>query len=80
MPVYTFVCERCGAAADELRRLGELTPGNCPECGGPRRQRFGRVAVRYGSWGFRATDTLVRDPGGTDFRALRERAERIADE
>ncbi len=45
------------------------------------RRRFSRVAVRYQSWGFGSTDKLLpSDRRRQDFKALRERAERIADE
>jgi hypothetical protein len=38
------------------------------------------VAVKYQGWGFTSTDKLLpEDRRGQDFRALRERAERIAD-
>ena len=52
----------------------------CPDCAGPLRRRWSRVAVRYGSWGFKATDSLVGETRGKDYRELRERAERISDD
>lgn len=79
MPIYEFRCRSCGTTAELLLPLGETTPRPC-ECGGELHQRFGRVAVRYGSWGFTATDSLVNDPGSKDFKALRDKAEQIADE
>lgn len=45
-----------------------------------RRRKFSRVAVRYEGWGFASTDSLVTDTRGKDYKALRERAERISDE
>jgi predicted nucleic acid-binding Zn ribbon protein len=63
-----------------LQPLGAPAPERgCDVCGTPLRKRFSRVAVRYTGWGFRATDSLVREPGRSDFGELRERAERIAD-
>lgn len=79
MPTYSFRCRSCGHEWDELARLGDTANRRCVECGDEARQRFGRVAVRYGSWGFSATDGLVRDPRGKDFKALRETAEQISD-
>jgi hypothetical protein len=35
--------------------------------------------VSYNDFGFTATDSLVSDPRGKDFRALREKANEIAD-
>lgn len=80
MPTYSFRCRDCGHGWDELAGLGENQTRTCPRCGGPARQRFARVAVRYGSWGFTATDSLVGETRGKDFKALRERAEQISDE
>lgn len=79
MPIYEFRCRACGAGAELLLALGDTADRDCP-CGGVQRQRFGRVGVRYGSWGFTSTDRLVTDNRGKDFKALRERAERIRDE
>ena len=80
MPIYVFRCRDCGRVDELLLPLGDTGPRPCADCGGPCRQRFSRVAVRYGSWGFTATDGLVARPGERDFRALRERAEQISDE
>lgn len=80
MPVYEYACRECGAVEDHLLPLGADGPETCAACGGPLRRKFSRVAVKYEGWGFTATDSLVRDPRGKDFKELRSRAERIADE
>jgi putative FmdB family regulatory protein len=80
MPIYEYRCEECAADHEMLRPVGAEPPeGGCPDCGGALRKRFSRVAVRYEGWGFKATDSLVSDPGGKDFKALRDRAERISE-
>lgn len=79
MPTYEFRCPACGTGEELLLPLGQTGDRPCP-CGGLRRRRFGRIGVRYGSWGFSATDRLVSDSRGKDYKALRERAERIRDE
>jgi hypothetical protein len=44
------------------------------------RRRYSRVAVRYEGWGFNSTDRLLpEERRRQDYRAVRERAERIAD-
>ena len=81
MPVYEYACRACGASEEHLQPLGSDAPGPCQACGGELRRRWSRVAVRYQSWGFTSTDQLVRDDRrDQDFRALRDRAERIADD
>lgn len=82
MPVYEYVCAVCGRRTDRILphdRADE--PGPCPDCDGELSRRFSRVAVRYDSWGFNATDGLVPDrPGGrNDFKTVRERAEKLSD-
>lgn len=80
MPVYEYVCRECAAVEEHLLPLGAPVPGACAACGGELRKKFSRVAVRYQGWGFNATDRLVSDPAGRDFKALRSKAEQIADE
>ena len=80
MPIYEFACRACGAVEEHLLALGADGPATCEACGGALRRKFSRVAVKYQGWGFASTDGLVNDPRGKDFKALRERAERIADE
>lgn len=80
MPVYEFGCRDCGAREERLLRLGDTADRPCDRCGGTLTQKFGRVAVRYQGWGFTATDSLVADSRGKNYRDLRERAERIRDE
>lgn len=81
MPVYSFRCDTCGATPDLLLPLGDTGPRPCSACGGTLGHRFARVAVKYQSWGFTATDRLVPERAGrSDVKALRETAERISDE
>ena len=80
MPTYSFRCRSCDHSWDEIAPLGATEPRTCPQCGGQAKQRFTRIAVRYGSWGFGATDSLVSDTRGKDYKTLREKAEQISDE
>lgn len=80
MPLYEYACRECGEVEEHLLPLGAEGPAACAACGGALRRKFSRVAVKYEGWGFSATDNLVKDTQGKDFKALRERAERIADE
>jgi putative FmdB family regulatory protein len=80
VPVYVFRCSGCGLEHEALRPLGDTVGVSCPDCGGQTTLRLGRVAVRYNGWGFTTTDSLVSDPRGKDFAALRDKAEQLADE
>lgn len=78
MPLYAYRCRSCAAEQELLQALGADAPP-CTTCGAATRKVYGRVAVRYGTWGFRSTDGLVAETRGKDFKALRDRAERIAE-
>lgn len=80
MPVYEYACRSCSEVEEHLLPLGADGPAACAACGGELRRKFSRVAVRYEGWGFTSTDSLVNDTRGKDFKELRSRAERIADE
>jgi putative FmdB family regulatory protein len=79
MPTYVFRCAACAHQVELLLPLGETTTRICEACGGEARHRLARVAVRYNSWGFTATDSLVSDTRGKDFTDLRIKAEQISD-
>jgi len=81
MPIYEYTCRACGNDEEHLQPLGASAPGPCAACGGELRRRWSRVAVKYQDWGFTSTDKLLPDGRRQDknYRALRERAERIAD-
>jgi putative FmdB family regulatory protein len=80
MPIYLFRCADCQAEIELLLPLGATSDRICAACGGALKHRFARIAVKYNDWGFGATDRLVSDPRGKDFKALRETAEKIADD
>ncbi len=81
MPLYEYTCRSCGTAEEHLQSLGAGVPGPCQACGGELRRRYSRVAVRYEGWGFNSTDKLLpEERRRQDYRDVRERAERIADE
>jgi len=79
MPIYLFRCAECEAEHEELLPLGETGDRTCPDCGGKATHQFARVAIKYDGWGFTATDSLVSDTKGKDFKQLRSKAEEISD-
>lgn len=81
MPIYEYVCRRCGRAEEALQAMGEGPPGPCQQCGGELRRRYGRVGVRFSGWGFSRTDALLSEDRRRrrDYRELAERADRIVE-
>ena len=81
MPVYEFRCPLCGSVTEQLLPLGDTAPRPCTTdaCIGTRTLKLSRVAVKYESFGFTQTDTLVGDPTGKNFKTLQEKANEISE-
>ena len=84
MPVYDYRCTECGERTEHILLAGEAVPTSCAACGGALKRAWsgGRVHVKLEGWGFSKTDGLISDARSPrkNFKALRERAERIRDE
>jgi putative FmdB family regulatory protein len=82
MPVFGYKCTSCGAREEHIVLQGEQAPTACAACGGELKRTWGgRLVVSLEGWGFKKTDSyLPDDRPRRDFKTLKERAERIADE
>jgi len=81
VPVYVFICPACNGENELLLKLGDTAARPCPTegCDGSAQLKMSRVAVRYQSFGFTSTDNLVQNPQTKDSKALKAKAEEIAD-
>ncbi|MGB9608022.1 MAG: FmdB family zinc ribbon protein [bacterium] len=43
MPIYEFICKKCGHKFSTLCKVGEEVP--CPECGGETQKLFSTFAI-----------------------------------
>ena len=52
MPIYEFVCERCGRIVERLQKLTDPPPDQCPECGGKMAKIMSRNSfqLKGGGW------------------------------
>lgn len=81
MPVFEYKCTKCDARLEQVQLPGEAAPTECGACGAPlKRVWSARVQINLEGWGFSKTDSLIADTRGKDFKALKERAQRIRDE
>ena len=82
VPVFDFKCTECGEREEHILLEREDPPERCPACGGPLKRVYGgaRLQISFESWGFNRTDSLIADTRGKDFKAIKERAQRIVEE
>lgn len=83
MPVYDYKCSACGEREEHILLPGEDVPTSCKTCGGTLKRAFSgaRVKISLEGWGFTKTDALVsQDRPPKNWKLLKERAERIAEE
>jgi putative FmdB family regulatory protein len=82
VPIYEYKCTKCEAREEHILLNDEKPPTACVACGGGlKRSWSGRVHVSLEGWGFSKTDGLVSgDRPRKDFKALKERAQRIIEE
>src|SRR3954463_4090554 len=52
MPIYEFVCEKCGRIVERLQKLTGPPPDACPECGGKMAKIMSRNSfqLKGGGW------------------------------
>jgi len=82
VPIYEFKCTGCDEHEEHTLAFSDPHPESCSACGAPlKRVWSGRVHISLVGWGFSKTDGLLPDNGPRrDFKALKERAQRIVDE
>lgn len=52
MPLYEFICEKCGYEFEEMKRISQRDePEPCPECGSPAQRQISETAVGGSSGG-----------------------------
>lgn len=83
MPIFDYRCTSCGERTEHILLAGETAPTACAVCGGELRRAWGgyRIGVSLEGWGFSRNDVLLPDDRPRkNWRALKERADRIRDE
>jgi putative FmdB family regulatory protein len=52
MPIYDYVCGKCGHAVEVIHSVSGTGPSVCPKCGGPMKKAIVAPAVHFkgGGW------------------------------
>jgi len=56
MPIYEYVCNRCGKKTEAIQRVGERPLKVCPHCGGKLKKAFSAPAIQFKGSGWYVTD------------------------
>lgn len=56
MPLYEYLCKKCGHRFEEIRKFSDKQPTKCPECGGVIEQVISAPAVQFKGSGWYVTD------------------------
>ena len=56
MPLYEYVCQKCGHKTEVIQRVGGRRIKVCPSCGGSLKRIFSAPAIQFKGSGFYITD------------------------
>ncbi len=82
MPIYEYVCQKCGRKTEVIQSHSDPPPKKCPDCGGALKKAFSAPAIQFKGSGFYITDygkgdaKTARGEGGSDKSERSEKAEK----
>ena len=65
MPLYEYLCQKCGHRFEEIRKFSDKQPSKCPECKGVLEQVISAPAVQFKGSGWYVTDYPKKGAGGS---------------
>ena len=64
MPIYEYVCSRCGRKTEALQRVGDPPLAVCPHCEGELKKVLSAPAFQFKGSGWYVTDYSRKGAGG----------------
>jgi len=64
MPLYEYLCKKCGHRFEEIKKFSDKQPKKCPECGGVIEQVIPAPAVQFKGSGWYVTDYAKKGSSG----------------
>src|ERR1700683_218637 len=65
MPLYEYLCNKCGHRFEEIRKFSDKQPSKCPKCKGVLEQVISAPAVQFKGSGWYVTDYPKKGGGGS---------------
>lgn len=67
MPIYEYVCDKCGSRIEIIQRIGDAAPKRCRKCRGKLQKAVSRTSFQLKGSGWYATDYPRKQaPAGKD--------------
>ncbi len=66
MPIYEYVCQKCGRKTEVIQSHSDPPPKRCPHCGGAVKKAFSAPAIQFKGSGFYITDYGKGDSGAAN--------------
>ncbi len=63
MPLYEYLCKKCGHRFEKIRKFSDKQLRKCPECGGVIEQVISAPAVQFKGSGWYVTDYAKKGAG-----------------
>jgi putative FmdB family regulatory protein len=63
MPLYEYLCKKCGHVFERIQRFSDPMVKKCPECGGKVEQVISAPAVQFKGSGWYVTDYAKKSSG-----------------
>ena len=87
MPLYEYLCKKCGHVFEKIVKFSDKPIKKCPECGGSVEQTISAPAVQFKGSGWYVTDYAKKtqsssssSDGGKDSKESKESKESKKDE
>ena len=62
MPLYEYLCKKCGHRFEKILKFSDKPIKKCPECGGAVEQLISAPAVQFKGSGWYVTDYAKKSP------------------
>jgi len=66
MPIYEYVCERCGHHLEVMQKMSDKPLSKCPECRGKLEKIFSQTSFQLKGGGWYLTDYSSRSGSKTE--------------
>lgn len=65
MPLYEYLCKKCGHRFEKIQKFSDRMVKKCPDCGGPVEQVISAPAVQFKGSGWYVTDYAKKSSTAT---------------